>query len=430
MDNVTHGLAGLLVADMAGQVLTAQGTTVGTRLRRALSVLGIVAAEFPDSDLIYSGPLLDMGPLGYLLHHRGHTHTIVWAVVSAVLLWLVARWWVGRTGEAVPHTASRTLLVVALVGTLSHLLLDYTNSYGVHPFWPLDGRWFYGDAVFIVEPWLWLVAIPPLFWNRPRGIGRVLLPLFLVAILAAVLLLGQVARDVAVVLLVFAALWAVGQHFVSARGRTVSGLAAWVLVTVGFFVASSRAEAGVRTAVTVASAASGEQVYDVVLNPGPGDWGCWSALVVTGTDSSYRVTTAFVAPFASVRPLSTCTSGYLTGRLGADVLGALPVRDVVPFIATPQVQWRSTWRTSRQALAALYATCEGYAALHFMRVPLFVATGSGYSLDDARFGLGGGFSHVDIPTPGCSRETYWVPGWVPPRGDLVGGTAAPLRTDH
>ncbi len=425
MDNVTHGLAGLLFADVAAQSLTQRGHSVGTRLRHALSVLGIVAAEFPDSDLLYSGRVLNMGSLGYLLHHRGHTHTIVWAVASAVLLWLGARWWVLRTGELLTRSASTTLLVLALVGTLSHLLLDFTNSYGVHPFWPFDGRWFYGDAVFIVEPWLWLVAIPPLWWNRPRGIGRWLLPFFLMVIVAAIVFLGRVARDVSVLLVVFALVWSVGQRFVSATGRTVSGVAAWLLVTVGFFVASSQAEARVREAVVVASASAGERVYDVALNPGPGDWGCWLAVVVTGTDTTYRVTTAVVAPFSGARSVSTCRSAYRGGRLGTDVLGDLPERAAVPFVATTQVVWRSTWRASRLALAALYATCEGYAALHFMRVPLFLANGSGLSLDDARFGLGGGFSHMEIPQPGCSRERYWIPGWVPPRGDVLGASDTP-----
>ncbi|MFY7922859.1 MAG: metal-dependent hydrolase, partial [Gemmatimonas sp.] len=359
MDNVTHGLAGLLFADVAAQSLTQRGHSVGTRLRHALSVLGIVAAEFPDSDLLYSGRVLNMGSLGYLLHHRGHTHTIVWAVASAVLLWLGARWWVPRTGELLTRSASTTLLVLALVGTLSHLLLDFTNSYGVHPFWPFDGRWFYGDAVFIVEPWLWLVAIPTLWWNRPRGIGRWLLPFFLMVIVAAIVFLGRVARDVSVLLVVFALVWSVGQRFVSATGRTVSGVAAWLLVTVGFFVASSQAEARVREAVVVASASAGERVYDVALNPGPGDWGCWLAVVVTGTDTTYRVTTAVVAPFSGARSVSTCRSAYRGGRLGTDVLGDLPERAAAPFVATTQVVWRSTWRASRLALAALYATCEG-----------------------------------------------------------------------
>ncbi len=190
MDNVTHALAGLLLADAAVSVVqrrvgralssTIEGPTL-TRYRRAAVVLGITAAEFPDADLVYSGPLVGMGKLGYLLHHRGHTHTIVWAVISAILLWLVVRWWWQRglsgreradaTSAIVAREGSKALLGLALVGTLSHLLLDYTNSYGIHPFWPFDNRWVYGDSIFIVEPWLMVVAIPPLLWGPRRAVG-------------------------------------------------------------------------------------------------------------------------------------------------------------------------------------------------------------------------------------------------------------------
>jgi inner membrane protein len=36
-------------------------------------------------------------------------------------------------------------------------LLDWTNSYGVRPLLPWDGSWVYGDLVFIIDPWLWLL---------------------------------------------------------------------------------------------------------------------------------------------------------------------------------------------------------------------------------------------------------------------------------
>ena len=447
MDNVTHGLAGLLVADAAGHWLERRGVRISTRARRALSVLGIVAAEFPDSDLVYSGPVLRMGNLGYLLHHRGHTHTIVWAVVSAVVLWIVARGWVnygstdggstdsgsadggssdggssdgGSTRGGTSASYSGALLCVALVGTLSHLLLDYTNSYGVHPFWPFDNRWFYGDAVFIVEPWLWLVSIPALFWNRPSRIGRVLLPLFFVLIIAATLFLGQVARDVALVLLVFAALWPVVQWRLPAMARTASGLGVWTLITVGFFAASGRADAAVRTAVEAVSAS--ERVLDVSLNPGPGDWGCWSVLVVSADATTYRVSSAFVAPFAPVRPLATCEARYRTGRIWGDVLGGLDGRTSPSFAATTQVAWRSSWSAPRTALSALVRTrCEMQAALRFMRVPVWQRVNEReLVLSDARFGVGGGgFSDVLVPSTGaCAMEGRWVPGWLPPRADV------------
>lgn len=426
MDNVTHGLAGLLVADAAGHWLEHRKVPMTPRIRRALSVLGIVAAEFPDSDLVYSGPVLDMGPLGYLLHHRGHTHTIVWAVASALLLWWVARRWVGGSGRLV----SRALLVVALVGTLSHLLLDFTNSYGVHPFWPFDGRWYYGDAVFIVEPWLWLVAIPALFWNRPSSVGKVLLPLFYLLILAAVWFLGQVARDVAVVLLVFAATWPLVQRMLGGVQRTASGMLTWGLVTALFFVASSRAEATVRAAASSAAGVGASQVLDVVLNPGPGDWGCWSALVMSRDSERYRVTSAFVAPFGAVRSLEVCSARYQQGRIGSDVLAGLAGRADPLFVPTASVVWRSSWSAPLADLPTLARVrCEVHAALYFMRTPVWQRVSPAQLLlSDARFGIGGsGFSDVVVPTNGaCSFPNGWIPGWVPPRTDLLD---ASLRGD-
>jgi inner membrane protein len=79
-----------------------------------------------------------MGKLGYLLHHRG-TPTILFAVVGAVVVWALA---LAMRRQLRTRAFSRPLLWLALVGTGSHLVLDYTNSYGVHPFWPFDTRWF------------------------------------------------------------------------------------------------------------------------------------------------------------------------------------------------------------------------------------------------------------------------------------------------
>src|SRR5260370_17156927 len=35
--------------------------------------------------------------------------------------------------------------------------MDWTNNYGLRPLLPWDGRWFYGDLVFIIDPYLILV---------------------------------------------------------------------------------------------------------------------------------------------------------------------------------------------------------------------------------------------------------------------------------
>ena len=42
---------------------------------------------------------------------------------------------------------------------LRHILLDFTNNYGVRPFWPFFEKWYSWDIVFIVEPLLLILLI-------------------------------------------------------------------------------------------------------------------------------------------------------------------------------------------------------------------------------------------------------------------------------
>jgi inner membrane protein len=49
------------------------------------------------------------------------------------------------------------MLLLSYVGVYTHVFLDYLNNYGVRLLTPFDWRWIYGDALFIVDPWLWLV---------------------------------------------------------------------------------------------------------------------------------------------------------------------------------------------------------------------------------------------------------------------------------
>src|SRR6185295_3005347 len=112
-------------------------------------------------------------PLGYLLHHRGHTHTLVGLLVQMAALAAVYRF-LPPVRRLLPDERVR-LWVLISVALLSHLLLDAGNSYGVHPFFPFDSRWYYGDAVFILEPWLWLLLGMPVAWMASRAGTRVVL---------------------------------------------------------------------------------------------------------------------------------------------------------------------------------------------------------------------------------------------------------------
>ncbi|HEY0405043.1 MAG TPA: metal-dependent hydrolase [Pyrinomonadaceae bacterium] len=146
MDNLTHSLVGLAAAKAGLE-----------RLSPGATVVCVLAANAPDSDIL----AVFGGRWFYLENHRGITHSIIGTLTLALLIpllfylgdWLYARW--RKRGRLVRF---KGLLLASVVMSLSHPLLDWTNNYGVRPLLPWDGRWFYGDLTFIVDPWIWLVV--------------------------------------------------------------------------------------------------------------------------------------------------------------------------------------------------------------------------------------------------------------------------------
>ena len=58
----------------------------------------------------------------------------------------------GAVGMALRHGADRRA---------QPLLLDWTNNYGLRPFFPFNPRWYAGSFVFIAEPVMWACC-----WRR------------------------------------------------------------------------------------------------------------------------------------------------------------------------------------------------------------------------------------------------------------------------
>jgi len=145
VDNLTHSLVGLAAAKAGLERQSPYATFVC-----------VAAANLPDIDIV----ALARGPAFYLQHHRGITHSIVGVLVLAfafpLLFTAFVRVW-ARLGGREPRARLKGLLVCSLLLTVSHPLLDWTNSYGVRPLLPWDGRWFYGDLLFVIDPWVWLV---------------------------------------------------------------------------------------------------------------------------------------------------------------------------------------------------------------------------------------------------------------------------------
>lgn len=127
MDNVTHSLAGLMMARVSG--------------RRAAMM--VIAANLPDIDIVsWAG-----GTLTYLEAHRGLTHSLAAAPILALLLALLFR---ERNWQS---------YVACLLGVLSHLVLDWTNIYGIRLMVPFSGNWLHLDITDVVDPWILLMLL-------------------------------------------------------------------------------------------------------------------------------------------------------------------------------------------------------------------------------------------------------------------------------
>ncbi len=154
MDNLAHTLAALALAR----------TPLGRAVPRARTWL-IVGANLPDLDIAVR---LIGSKQAYLAHHRGITHGLFGLCLQTLLLALLARAWNNfRNTGAQRRPGVRAWLSVCAAGLFSHPVLDALNSYGWRPWLPFDGRWVYGDALFIVDPWLWSILGALVLWCGP-----------------------------------------------------------------------------------------------------------------------------------------------------------------------------------------------------------------------------------------------------------------------
>jgi inner membrane protein len=412
MDNVTHSLAGLLLAASATHLRGPQPFGA-LRLGAVAATSSMIAANLPDADLFYTGAGGDR--LSYMLHHRGYTHTVIGVLIGAALVWgvalLVLRW---RSRRWPPRADVRWLLALLVVSTSSHLVLDWTNSYGVHPFWPFDDRWYYGDSVFIVEPWLWVAAVPTLVAESDARVVRVLLSLVLLAGLALAWRVDLVSTGAAASLTTGAVVSVALAFVLSPNARIATAVVAWITITIIMAVGSAKAR---DTALHAARAWDpAAQMIDVVVSPLPANAVCMAVITVERADggSSYRVATARVSSAPSITDASRCGA-----RSGAGAVFRPSSRP-----STRAVHWDAEWSAPVAELATLARqSCPALAALRFIRVPAWQnASDATVFLGDVRYGggSGNGFSDVRVPrqTSECPRA---VPPWTPPRAQLLGG---------
>ncbi len=220
MDNLCHTLVGATIGEC--------GARKWTPLATATLIIG---ANLPDIDaLAYFGN--HVTALGF---RRGWTHGILavalWPVLLAGAMWLYdSMRRLRRPGTGTNQAKFVPLLVLALLAVLSHPLLDFLNTYGVRFLMPFSSRWFYGDTLFIADPWVWIVLALGIVTGRviarrharrgAGGGGAIPTAAFVPARIAAGLVLAYV------VAMGFSGAWARRQvaDYESARGMSGIGV--------------------------------------------------------------------------------------------------------------------------------------------------------------------------------------------------------------
>lgn len=129
------------------------------RLTPGASAVLMLAANVPDVDVVS----LAFGPAAYVQYHRWVTHAFV---AVPFISWLpVLMVWFWARGKLRVWPA----YFLSVAGVLSHLLLDYTNTYGIRLLAPFSEQWLSLSITHVFDVWIWLILVGA--WVA-RGIAR------------------------------------------------------------------------------------------------------------------------------------------------------------------------------------------------------------------------------------------------------------------
>ena len=158
MDNLAHTLVGLAFAKSGLEKRSAFATTTL-----------VIGANLPDVD----GVTYLVGSDLALLIRRGWTHGIAAILVLSLVLASAMVLLDRSLGRG--RVRFRAILPLSLLAVATHPLLDWLNPYGMRWLMPFENTWFYGETLFIVDPWMWLVLGGAVFLATSRGTVRMLI---------------------------------------------------------------------------------------------------------------------------------------------------------------------------------------------------------------------------------------------------------------
>lgn len=180
MDPIAHTLVGANLAQTGLRTRTALGTTTL-----------LIGANLPDIDAV----AYFWGGETAVWFRRGLTHGILaWVALpllltACILLWksLMRHRW-----AYLERVSGRQVLLLSAIAVATHPLLDFLNVYGIRLLEPFSDRWYYGDTLFIIDPWLWMVLTAGV-WLGGKRMKYAALALIVAATYAAAMVISNIA---------------------------------------------------------------------------------------------------------------------------------------------------------------------------------------------------------------------------------------------
>src|SRR6266699_466055 len=115
--------------------------------------------------------------------------TAVVGILIPTIFWL-GDLLLGALRKRKPVIRYRGLLAASLIAAATHPLMDWTNNYGVRLMLPWNGRWSYGDLMFIVDPYFWLIVGAAAFLLTSNRTSKLIAWCVLAALVSVVLFLA------------------------------------------------------------------------------------------------------------------------------------------------------------------------------------------------------------------------------------------------
>jgi inner membrane protein len=401
VDNLTHSLIGLCIGK------SAKASSKSDRHQNVIAA--VIASNIPDVDILYYW-ISGAPPIGYLMQHRGYTHTVIIGAFLAILSSYLSAALCSK-----PIRWNMRIVLICLAGVYLHLLFDFFNSYGVHPFWPFHNGWIYGDSLFIIEPLIWFSLLAYALWSSERLWSRAVWTALSVACFSIFWILAPLGLSMKILLSFLFLLLNLFQSW--HRGSLTMAWSSLAGVVLLFTGASWVAEIKMRDYIQ--NEFSSETLIQLSQTPFPANPFCWTNIMVSQSEPNLYVarrgTQSLLEPWISCDQSFRAVQQESLKSFSSAPLGRMGPHSVM--------NWEVEYINSMTSLRDLYFNnCRVRAAMQFYRTPFWTEN----FMDDLRYIRNdqASFARLDLTSAECP---VWLTPWKPPLYKILSPT---ILFDH